>query len=167
MGKPNLPKLANFPEIDVFVVIACPENSIVGAKDFMQPVVTPFELDVALNKSREWTGEFSADFRDILPGSAGYKKFVRDAENDVSLITGQIRNAEVSDDSEETSKALATQDTAVSLLHVGGGGQYLSERSWQGLEQKLGESSVAKAVQGRGGIAMSYEGEGGDLSKGE
>jgi diphthamide biosynthesis protein 2 len=29
MGKLNVPKLANFPEIDMFVLVACPESSLV------------------------------------------------------------------------------------------------------------------------------------------
>ena len=85
-------KLANFPEIDAFVLIACPENSVVRWKDFMQPVVTPFELDVALNRGRDWTGEFHADFHDLLPnGGKAFREFVEnDAdEMDMSLITGK------------------------------------------------------------------------------
>jgi diphthamide biosynthesis protein 2 len=34
MGKLNPAKLANFMEIDVFVVIACPENSLVSGSGF-------------------------------------------------------------------------------------------------------------------------------------
>ena len=161
VGKPNVPKLANFPEIDVFVLIACPENSIVGAKEFMQPVITPFELDVALNSARNWTGDFAADFRDILPGSTSFKKFVQDMESDVSLVTGKMRTANVSgDEGDSSSQAVMRQETTVSVLHRGGGGEFLSERSWRGLEQNLGQTEVAKAVKGKGGIPMGYEGEG-------
>lgn len=32
MGKLNVAKLANFPEIDVFVMVACPENSLLDSK---------------------------------------------------------------------------------------------------------------------------------------
>ena len=34
--------------------------------------------------------------------------------------------------------------------------EYLSSRSWRGLEQKLGETPVTKAVDGRKGIAAGY-----------
>ena len=37
---------------------------------------------------------------------------------------------------------------------------FLAGRSWQGLERKLGETPVVKAVEGRRGIAIAYEGEG-------
>lgn len=42
---------------------------------------------------------------------------------------------------------------------------FLAGRSWQGLEAKLGETAVLKAVEGRRGIAIAYEEEGTD-SKG-
>ena len=86
VGKPNAPKLANFPEIDVFVIVACPLNSIelaVGnisegrdrsGKDFLHLIITPFELDVALNPKRKWINHgFKANYRAILPGTySGY-----------------------------------------------------------------------------------------------
>lgn len=37
---------------------------------------------------------------------------------------------------------------------------FLAGRSWQGLEPKLGETPVVKAVKGRRGIAIAYEKEG-------
>ena len=38
-------------------------------------------------------------------------------------------------------------------------GEYLSGRSWTGLEQALGETPVEKAKQGQMGIAMGYQDE--------
>ena len=52
--------------------------------------------------------------------------------------------------------ALVAQETQISELHRNGGGEFLSQKSWQGLEQKLGQTPVTKAVQGRTGIPMEY-----------
>lgn len=68
MGKLNVPKLANFLEIDIFVLVACPENSLLDSSDFYKPVVTPFEMEVACNRNREWSKEYVTDFRHLLPG---------------------------------------------------------------------------------------------------
>ena len=38
-------------------------------------------------------------------------------------------------------------------------GEFLSERSWKGLEEKLGQTAVTKAVEGSKGIAASYNTE--------
>jgi len=48
----------------------------------------------------------------------------------------------------------------IRLCLIIGGGEYLLERSWQGLEQKFGETPVSDAIEGRLGIAAGYEGEG-------
>jgi diphthamide biosynthesis protein 2 len=32
VGKINVPKLANFSEVDVFVLVACPENSLLDSR---------------------------------------------------------------------------------------------------------------------------------------
>ena len=69
MGKLNVAKLANFMEIDIYVLIACPENSLLDSRDFYKPVVTPYEMEMACNKNREWTGQYVTDFNQLLPGS--------------------------------------------------------------------------------------------------
>jgi diphthamide biosynthesis protein 2 len=68
VGKLNAAKVANFSEIGGWVVIGCWESSLVDSKDFYKPVITPFELELALRRDedRVWTGEWSADFQRIL-----------------------------------------------------------------------------------------------------
>jgi diphthamide biosynthesis enzyme Dph1/Dph2-like protein len=50
MGKLNPAKLANFMEIDVFVLIACRENTLMESRDFYKPIVTPFEMEMACTR---------------------------------------------------------------------------------------------------------------------
>jgi len=68
VGKPNTAKLANFCDIDIFVLIACPENSLIDSKEFFQPVITPFEMELACSPQRQWTGTCELDFHQLLPG---------------------------------------------------------------------------------------------------
>ncbi|RUS12968.1 putative diphthamide synthesis protein-domain-containing protein, partial [Jimgerdemannia flammicorona] len=117
MGKLNVAKMANFMEIDCYVLVACPENSLIDSKsamhittltstlcraiilcqEFYRPIVTPFELEIAISKwvlleilipfllipnllcntahhllaafrSKEWTGDYITDFQQLLPG---------------------------------------------------------------------------------------------------
>ncbi|KAF9933030.1 Diphthamide biosynthesis protein 2 [Linnemannia zychae] len=67
MGKLNVAKMANFMEIDCFVYVACPENTLIDSKEFYRPIVTPYELEIALSNSREWTGDYVTDFQQLLP----------------------------------------------------------------------------------------------------
>lgn len=57
VGKLNPAKLANFAEIDAWVVVGCWESSLVeDDAGFYRPVLTPFELEVALmpDEERVW-----------------------------------------------------------------------------------------------------------------
>ncbi|KAJ1529130.1 Diphthamide biosynthesis protein 2, partial [Cladochytrium tenue] len=55
VGRPTPAKLANFPDVGAFVLVACRENSLLlDQRDLLQPVVTPFELDAALARHSEW-----------------------------------------------------------------------------------------------------------------
>ncbi|KAG1824103.1 putative diphthamide synthesis protein-domain-containing protein [Suillus variegatus] len=129
VGKLNPAKLANFMEIECFVLIACPENSVIDSKEFLRPIVTPFELEVALQAEGTWSGRYVLDFEKILAG---------DSENDIgtptedngadpdqptfSLVTGKYRQAKRYGTegnetlTEETSAALTlrNQDGALS-----------------------------------------------------
>ncbi|KAF6235767.1 hypothetical protein HO173_005962 [Letharia columbiana] len=71
VGKVNAAKVANFSEIGAWVVIGCWESSLIDSKDFWKPVLTPFELELALkgDSERVWTGEWSSDFQSILQES--------------------------------------------------------------------------------------------------
>ncbi|KAK1000325.1 Diphthamide biosynthesis protein 2 [Friedmanniomyces endolithicus] len=77
VGKVNAAKMANFSEIGGWVVIGCWENNLVeedgGGKGFWRPVVTPFELEVALmgDGERVWGGEWVGDFGTLLGRAQG------------------------------------------------------------------------------------------------
>ena len=66
VGKINPAKLANFLEVEAFVLVACPENSLLDAKEFLRPIVTPYELEVALQPAQTWTGRYVLDFEQLL-----------------------------------------------------------------------------------------------------
>ncbi|KAL9121529.1 MAG: hypothetical protein Q9187_001914 [Circinaria calcarea] len=72
VGKVNAAKIANFGEVGGWVVIGCWESSLVESKDFWKPIITPFELELALKTDREriWTGEWRSDFQGVLCGSS-------------------------------------------------------------------------------------------------
>ncbi|KAI6821578.1 putative diphthamide biosynthesis protein Dph2 [Hortaea werneckii] len=68
VGKVNAAKVANFSEIGGWVVIGCWESSLIESKEFYRPIITPFELEVALteDKERVWSGEWVGDFSVLL-----------------------------------------------------------------------------------------------------
>ncbi|EXJ96092.1 diphthamide biosynthesis protein 2 [Capronia coronata CBS 617.96] len=72
VGKLNPAKVANFSEIGGWIVIGCWESSLVDSKEFYKPIITPFELELALQSddSRLWTGQWRADFQNVLEDAA-------------------------------------------------------------------------------------------------
>ncbi|KAG9312466.1 diphthamide biosynthesis protein [Chiua virens] len=66
VGKLNPAKLANFMEIECFVLAACPENSVIESKEFYRPIITPYELEVALQAEGTWSGRYVLDFGRLL-----------------------------------------------------------------------------------------------------
>jgi diphthamide biosynthesis protein 2 len=101
VGKVNAAKVANFSEVGGWVVIGCWESSLVESKDFWKPLITPFELAIALkgDEERIWTGEWRGDFQGILdeanrdervipPGNGTEKHEVRDSHLEDSVGDG-------------------------------------------------------------------------------
>ncbi|KAJ5895047.1 hypothetical protein N7495_006738 [Penicillium taxi] len=84
VGKLNAAKIANFSEIGGWVVIGCWESSLVDSKDFWKPVITPFELELALKSDAErlWTGAWQSDFQAILDQPAEEKSDEQKMSND-------------------------------------------------------------------------------------
>ncbi|OMO49460.1 Diphthamide synthesis, DPH1/DPH2 [Corchorus olitorius] len=88
MGRPNPAKLANFPECDVFIYVSCAQTALLDSKEFLAPVITPFEAMLAFNSSflmsvsvswhensggmlwgSDWTGKYVMEFRDLISSS--------------------------------------------------------------------------------------------------
>nr|XP_050861756.1 2-(3-amino-3-carboxypropyl)histidine synthase subunit 2 [Vespula vulgaris] len=158
VGKINPTKLANFPEVDAFVIIACSENEVFDSRDFLRPILMPFEVDLAFNTSRKFSTQYCMDFRQILPGGLNYCDFETSMETDVSLITGKVRNTD--NDILCINKMDALVLKTPGVVAIGNAGaQFLQERSWKGVEQRLGKDSPCPAQIGRMGIASHYNNE--------
>jgi diphthamide biosynthesis protein 2 len=149
-------KLANFAEIDCYVLIACGESVVkfmmMERQDVMAPVLTPFELDIALGH-RTWDGYWSADFGDMIRWTVNDKDY--DDAPFFSMITGKY----------EASNSIQTTNTIDLNAFPGQGklieysseaGEYLKKRNYRGLEAKVGETAIKVAVLGKVGIASDY-----------
>ncbi|KAG2225349.1 hypothetical protein INT45_005593 [Circinella minor] len=177
MGKLNVAKMANFMEVDCYVLVACPENSLIDSKEFYRPIVTPFELELAVvSFTYEWTGDYVTDFSRLLP-NLRTDDFTYDEENDegssdeephFSLVTGQYRstnrtNSNNNDGEGLTSKltdlTIRSNNNTISRLLNSTSGEYLKNRTFRGLEQNLGQDEAGTIQEGRSGIARGYSDE--------
>ena len=70
MGKLNEPKLKNLAVVDLYVIVGCKETSLIDAKDFLMPVVTPHEALMALRPDLfPWESKVITDFNELMPVS--------------------------------------------------------------------------------------------------
>uniref|UniRef100_H9KWK1 Diphthamide biosynthesis 2 n=1 Tax=Callithrix jacchus TaxID=9483 RepID=H9KWK1_CALJA len=79
---------------------------------------------------------------------------------DVSLITGELRPPPDWKSSNDPGSLAVTPRPQLELAESSPAASFLSSRSWQGLEPRLGQMPVTEAVSGRRGIAIAYEDEG-------
>ncbi|TIB70303.1 diphthamide biosynthesis protein [Wallemia mellicola] len=172
VGKLNPAKLGNFAEIQCWCVIACAENSIVNSKEFHVPVITPFELEMALDTDRIWTGEYVLDFSQLLDPSSKYSLEAHsEGGNDqdepiFSASTGKfIKHRKFNKDNEMDvpiaegvdALTLRTTENALQVMNNSAAGAYLqTERSWKGLEVREGQDEPSLLESGRAGVARGY-----------
>lgn len=186
VGKVNVAKLANYAEIEAFVLIGCTESSVLDdEREFHVPIVTPMELEVALGE-REWDGFYSHAFSDFLGVSdnngdddAYLSKSDLEDENKLTKDASNDDNNEYESDGDEPffspisgkyesvgGKAAQKYANNVDLRSLPGGGQvteyksgaaeFWQEREYKGLEAAVGTTAVQAAVQGQTGIASDY-----------
>ncbi|OWB64947.1 hypothetical protein B5S33_g1717 [[Candida] boidinii] len=100
VGKPNVAKLANFENIEVWVVLGCGESGIIidEVNDYYRPIITPYELQLALNYEVTWTGKWITDFKDVM-SQEGYKdENMDDAHDETTDSKDGQENDDDSDD---------------------------------------------------------------------
>lgn len=174
VGKINPAKLANFMEIDCFVFIGCPENSVYNSREFYKPLLTAFEAELALNPAwrEQYPNFYSVDFNDTLPNGKFYKEIDEQSNDsnrdddhyDVSLISGRVRHMKVggagSAIDDDTNNGSSDGDGQIvkkynHLMETNSGNTF-HNRTWTGLDPNLGNQEPAKITKGRSGIAMKY-----------
>lgn len=169
VGRPTPAKLANFPEMDIFVLLACPLGALAPQPSggFFRPVLAPCELEAACNPAWPPPGlaPHLTHYADLLPGSPFHVPLPPPESElwdtpDVSLISGELRPPPAWKSPNEPGCSALTPRPQLELAESSPAASFLSSRSWQGLEPRLGETPVTGAVSGRRGIAIAYEDEG-------
>lgn len=142
---------------------------MIDSKEYLKPIVTPYELSLALDPGSGWdVMKYELDLKKLESSLADS---IIDAElnnNDedephFSLATGKFIQksrmaTRVIEVEEAGETALLPRGEAVISKYVvtSAAAKYLSERTYQGLEAKVGETPVVDVEEGRGGIARGY-----------
>ncbi|KAK5983928.1 2-(3-amino-3-carboxypropyl)histidine synthase subunit 2, partial [Trichostrongylus colubriformis] len=149
VGKVNVPKLSNFADIDVFVLLSCPFGIILDSSDFFRPVLSMFEAEIALNPSKKWFGDgkWCSDFTQFVNDTVGTHE---DDGADVSLVTGRIRAMNLPDNGKTTKGGQVVPYDA---------GDYFKNSTWRGLDDGIHLDESTELEEGRLGTALGYDTE--------
>ncbi|KAI3623729.1 Diphthamide biosynthesis protein 2 [Malassezia furfur] len=189
VGKLNPAKLANFQEIDAFVLVACPENSLLDTKEFLRPIVTPWEMMLAVRAHSgnevPWTGDYVLDLSEAVHDAEQVATDeAHEEQPHYSFATGTYvtrtryggqPEAPGADGVDGAERALQRLDIAPHELAVRDASgrmvkvldsaalQHHQQRSWVGLDRNEGAGAPAQLEQGMAGFAQHYwsaDGEG-------
>ncbi|KAL1201567.1 hypothetical protein V5N11_013680 [Cardamine amara subsp. amara] len=179
MGRPNPAKLANFPECDVFIYISCAQTALLDSKEFMSPVITPFEANLAFSRGSEWTGEYLMHFQDVINSVKSESEVHNESEEPrfSFFLGGYVEDHRTHDQAkngeEDTGETMALVQAAERALELRGNGQnsltkqtaaksgpeYFLSRAYRGLEINSDNTTPEPYIVGRSGKASGYKNE--------
>ncbi|XP_071707270.1 uncharacterized protein [Rutidosis leptorrhynchoides] len=173
MGRPNPSKLANFPECDVFIYISCAQTALLDSKEFLAPVITPFEATLAFNRGSEWTGKYVMEFQDLVVSTPSNVENQREEARFSFLQGGYIEDPDSQDiNPEDEDGAFALVNLTPKSLQEHGkdqktmvkgsvksGVEYFASRSFQGLDINSNSNAPEPFIIGRSGKASGYNHE--------
>ncbi|KAK6940067.1 Diphthamide synthesis DPH1/DPH2 [Dillenia turbinata] len=175
MGRPNPAKLANFPECDVFIYVSCAQTALLDSKEFLAPVITPFEAMLAFNSGSQWTGTYVMEFRNLISSSPVEPGKLSEEARFSFLKGGYVEDVDIQvaeNGENNTGRALALADATEKALQlrdkypntlVNGtaksGAEYLASRSYHGLDMYSIDSTAEPFFIGRSGKASGYKDE--------
>ncbi|XVF09542.1 hypothetical protein REPUB_Repub07fG0102900 [Reevesia pubescens] len=170
MGRPNPAKLANFPECDIFIYVSCAQTALLDSKEFLAPVITPFEAMLAFSRGSQWTGTYVMEFRDLISSSPLEVRKQPEEARFSFLKGGYVEDFELQENRDEASLALANatekglqlRDRDPDSLVKGiakSGTEFFVARSYQGLEMHANSSLPEPYLIGRSGKASGYTDE--------
>lgn len=155
VGKINVAKLANFPEMDVYVLISCAMNDIFDSREFYRPIVTCYDVELALNPEISPETSFTYDFTLSNVTPLPDKLSMSENNSDVSLLTGSIRHVESNCDSSSSNALTSEIDKSIAIQTNDS-----FVRTWRGLDRiEVDNLPVKIAEEGRTGIASGYKSE--------
>ncbi|KAH7599173.1 putative diphthamide synthesis protein [Nakaseomyces glabratus] len=188
VGKPNVPKLANFEPVDIWCILGCGQSGIIVDEfgEFYKPIITPYELTLALNFEVTWTGKWIIDFQKAITeidnslAELGIddSKHGNDSDHDLDApefdaVTGKyvsssrplraLNHLQLDAPSNEDKQVMARVNGGTVIKGtVSTAVEHLANRAWTGLgsdykDDEGYEEDGATVEEGISGIARGYE----------
>jgi diphthamide biosynthesis protein 2 len=162
VGKINAAKLANFPEIDCFVLVACPEHSLLSneRESYPIPIITPGELLMGFGVTNWGSDAYSTHPSDYWRNVANMMMPSNELDNDdsdapyFSLVTGKYESSSKHKNNDLNLEALPGKGALTTYSSAAA--DFLRQREYQGLVAATVDDTVQVAVPGQTGIASNY-----------
>ncbi|PON77687.1 Diphthamide synthesis DHP [Parasponia andersonii] len=164
---------------DVFIYVSCAQTALLDSKEYLAPVITPFEATLAFNRG-QWTGAYVMEFRDLINSSLMESQRHSKEARFSFLQGGYVEDFDVQENNDEdqegflalanlTEKALQLRDNPNSLAKrmVKSGAEFLATRSYQGLEIHKDNEFPEPYLIGRSGRAAGYQDKAGQMEGNE
>ncbi|KAG0670896.1 Diphthamide biosynthesis protein 2 [Maudiozyma exigua] len=184
VGKPNVAKLANFDPVDIWCILGCGQSGIIvdQINEFYKPIITPYELTMALNQEVTWTGKWVTDFEaalkdveeELATGPKEEDNITKDESDapEFDAVTGRLidtsrplrslKHLELEGPTSED-KTLAKRVSGGTVIKgtVSTSVAHLQSRHWSGLGSDFKtdeefEEEGASIEQGISGVARGY-----------
>lgn len=183
VGKPNVAKLANFELVDVWCVLGCDHQGIIldEFNEYFKPIVTPYELMLALRDELSWTGKWVTEYARVLEEMEAVSDNdeeergldYSDEEPEFDPVTGKFVAAKplrqraylavdtASDEPAENQLVKKFASTVAIKNTVSTSAAHLQLRAWTGLGSDFQSDDYdedgAVVEEGRGGVARGYD----------
>jgi diphthamide biosynthesis enzyme Dph1/Dph2-like protein len=152
LGKITLEKLSNFVEfIDCFVLLACPFSDFYNFKTLMKPMVSPLDVEMALNEEVfKWDMSYTFDPSFIINKTGKIENQKENEQNEESFekINSNFTGLKLSED--EKNRQLAKIFSVKTI-------QNYEKRVYKGLNLQEIKGTVEKFKIGKTGIPLKYE----------
>lgn len=167
VGKINVAKLANFAEVECFVLVACGETSVLkDERDYHLPIITPTELEIALGE-KDWDGAGSCntDFDDFLQGYVEEKQDKNEqGENDGSQDMIDEENQDKHNGNEEEESDNDSSDDNDEPYFSVISGTYVSKPKTKSQQKGSSTSNDYSSMPGQGQVT-EYKSEAAEFWK--
>ncbi|CAD2093333.1 diphthamide biosynthesis protein 2, putative [Plasmodium vinckei brucechwatti] len=181
-NKLNSPKLENFYDIEMYILLTCSENNLLELKDFSKKIINPYEFFVAYNYL-EWDCNYLFDFYDLLNAKEIKKEYIASLKKD-KYFTWNINSEQLCIKNEKNSEqqelllkkydhlidhnsTISVQDQQKFIMKFQENSsmcQYFMEtikenekREFKGVDINYNTEEIPMAVQGLDGIAQRYD----------
>lgn len=179
VGKPNVAKLANFDTIDVWCILGCDHQGIIldQNNEYFKPIITPFELLLALEDDVSWSGKWETDFNKLIEQLQHHPLQETNDTDDTpqfDVITGKfasnskpLRSREYvsietgAEDVIETGLVQKLSQDMVIKNTISTAAINLQQKHWKGLGTDYDQQEIdvqgSLVEDGRNGIARGYD----------